>query len=746
MTRRCGAALSSDGRTLACACIGSGNPIGLWDLATGQKIGELVGHSAQANTVSFSPDGRTIASGGRDNTVRLWDFASRKAIRTLAGHTGSVRTVVFSPDGRRLASAGWDTTVRIWDVDTGQTIDSLQGPALFGSRLAYSPDGRTLAYSDGGGFVRIYDVVTKQEVLSLSGRHGPLNDLVFRPDGRQLAAAADDGTVLVWDAEPITPELRVIARHAASSNFWPPRSCRPRKPPPASAAIRPSAMRSGLAPVAAGAGSQPIAGRPPSKARRESMTNMSGSVTILRSTAQPGSRVRCPRARVRTGRAGDFPRRRSRRERRGPAGGRAGGGMAGEVLDSGGRIVNSKHLASSVAGLVILVAIVPAAPGMFIRVEVEKVPVERLIANLEATLEKKPGDVRALVNLARVHAMAYALKTDTAPMAKGHEDWGPWFGHLAKIVPFSAVVKTDDPARQKGAKVHLVKAINRFREAAARAGQPGGSAGLCVDRRPGRRKDEAIRQYRSLIEDAWKKEERQNSFPMHGETVVTEAAGYLIPLLDREKDKQEIATLTKRVAQLREKPRWVTPIAVPLRDGMEARDLENRNASVAFDADGSGLKRRWTWVSDGAGWLVYDPKGRGEITSSLQLFGNVTFWLFWENGYDALASLDDDGDGMLTGDELKGLAIWHDAGQAGVCEPGEVKPLAGYGIVAVSCRFERDRRHPDQIAFSSKGVTFKHGNTRPTFDLVLHAADPAGRSRADEGSASPTSRTSTREP
>jgi hypothetical protein len=76
----------------------------------------------------------------------------------------------------------------------------------------------------------------------------------------------------------------------------------------------------------------------------------------------------------------------------------------------------------------------------------------------------------------------------------------------------------------------------------------------------------------------------------------------------------------------------------------------------------------------------------------------------------------------LIGDELKGLAIWHDAGNAGVCDPGEVKPLSEYGIVAVSCRFERDRSHPDRIAFSSEGITYRDGKTRPTFDLVLHAA------------------------
>jgi hypothetical protein len=48
-----------------------------------------------------------------------------------------------------------------------------------------------------------------------------------------------------------------------------------------------------------------------------------------------------------------------------------------------------------------------------------------------------------------------------------------------------------------------------------------------------------------------------------------------------------------------------------------------------------------------------------------------------------------------------------------------VRPLAAYGIVSLSCRFERDRTHPDRIAWSSGGVRLRDGKTRPTFDLIL---------------------------
>jgi hypothetical protein len=95
--------------------------------------------------------------------------------------------------------------------------------------------------------------------------------------------------------------------------------------------------------------------------------------------------------------------------------------------------------------------------------------------------------------------------------------------------------------------------------------------------------------------------------------------------------------------------------------------------------------------------------------------------LFWETGYDALAALDDNHDGQLTGRELEGLALWHDANGDGIADPGEVRSLSEHGIVAVSCKSQRDPAHPDRIAYSASGVTFRDGTTRATYDLLLHS-------------------------
>jgi tetratricopeptide (TPR) repeat protein len=380
----------------------------------------------------------------------------------------------------------------------------------------------------------------------------------------------------------------------------------------------------------------------------------------------------------------------------------------------------ARYLAAFCLGLAACLLLTPEVPGKYARVEVQNVPIERLIRNLEMAVKKNPKDVQALVNLARTHGMAYALKTDTTEVRKGHEELGPWFGYEPKVVPFNTVQKTNDSAKQKAAKAHLAKAVECFREAVKLVPDDlRVRLGYAWTLEQSGQKKEAVKEYRALIEDAWKKEKDLKTLGLGGHSVVAEATDYLIPLLGKEKDKIEIAALTERAAQLRKLPRSITPVAIPLRDGLEARDIEDRNAAVAFDTDGSGLRRKWTWITKDAGWLVYDPTAKGDLNSGLQMFGNVTFWLFWDTGYDALASLDDNGDGVLTGDELKGLAIWHDANGDGVSDPGEVKPLSEYGIIAVSCRFERDPNHPERIVFSPKGVTFRDGRTRPTFDLIL---------------------------
>ncbi|MEH1884279.1 WD40 repeat domain-containing protein, partial [Nostoc sp.] len=83
----------------------------------GKEIKTLTGHTNSVLGVSFSPDGKMLASGSAENTVKLWDTSTGKEIKTLTGHTNSVRGVSFSPDGKMLASGSDDNTVKLWRLD-----------------------------------------------------------------------------------------------------------------------------------------------------------------------------------------------------------------------------------------------------------------------------------------------------------------------------------------------------------------------------------------------------------------------------------------------------------------------------------------------------------------------------------------------------------------------------------------------------------------------------------------------------
>jgi len=121
--------------------------------------------------------------------------------------------------------------------------------------------------------------------------------------------------------------------------------------------------------------------------------------------------------------------------------------------------------------------------------------------------------------------------------------------------------------------------------------------------RPVGQKQRAIDEYRNVIKVAWKERSTEER-GARWHSVTAEAAGYLIPLLDKNNDSEEINALQKRIKQMETVSRPITPIAIPLRAGVTSSEIEDRSASVAFDADGSGLHKRWTWITRDAGWLV----------------------------------------------------------------------------------------------------------------------------------------------
>lgn len=166
----------------------------------GESFKILSDHAGPVNTVTFSADGKMLASGGYDHTVRLWDVVTGNELQKFEGHTEIVSCVTFSPDEKTLASAAADKTIRLWDMDTGKVLQIFvdRRDWICGVNIAISPDGKILA-SAGSDTIGLWDIATGKEIRRIKGPEAGVSDVDFSPDGKTLASACIDGTIRLWE-------------------------------------------------------------------------------------------------------------------------------------------------------------------------------------------------------------------------------------------------------------------------------------------------------------------------------------------------------------------------------------------------------------------------------------------------------------------------------------------------------------------------------------------------------------------
>ena len=185
-----------DGTTLASGSEDD-RTVRLWDVATGQNTATLSG-AGPVRSVSFSPDGTLLASRSWNSEITLWDIATGQEIATIEGHSGPVNSVSFSPDGSTIASGSTNRTVELWDVETRQIAATLEGHTGGVKSVTFSPDGTILA-SGGDNTVKLWDVAARENMATLNGHSSFVTSVSFSPDGKVLTSGSWDGTVRLWD-------------------------------------------------------------------------------------------------------------------------------------------------------------------------------------------------------------------------------------------------------------------------------------------------------------------------------------------------------------------------------------------------------------------------------------------------------------------------------------------------------------------------------------------------------------------
>ncbi len=229
---------SPDAKTLATTDYENGDAtVSLWDTATGELRRRLrIPRTPLVHPRHLTPDGRRLVfTDGYGCRIRLWDLAAGQEVLEQQAHASGVASLAFTPDGRSIVTGGAET-VRVWDAQTGRQRQVMSPPCWFVNQVTVRPDGRTAVSCGTDGTVRVHDLTSGKEVRrclldrepgATTPRGNQVLLLGLAPDGRTAAtlSTADKAPcsrLHVWDLDSGRMLFRrERARRADAATFSP---------------------------------------------------------------------------------------------------------------------------------------------------------------------------------------------------------------------------------------------------------------------------------------------------------------------------------------------------------------------------------------------------------------------------------------------------------------------------------------------------------------------------------------------
>jgi RNA polymerase sigma factor (sigma-70 family) len=181
---------------------GDGKTARIWDIGSGKQIGQLSGDDSYISAVAFVPDGLSVAAGTTGGRVRICEVASGKTLWQSHTHGGQVNSLVFSPDGKLLASGTAESAIQLLNVATGKPIHDFGGPQERVSSVVFSPDGQTVATAAWDGSIRLWDPITGSQKRRIELEIAASDrTILYSSNGKFLVSNnfGSTGNVVIWD-------------------------------------------------------------------------------------------------------------------------------------------------------------------------------------------------------------------------------------------------------------------------------------------------------------------------------------------------------------------------------------------------------------------------------------------------------------------------------------------------------------------------------------------------------------------